>query len=269
MEKLDMQRFAQDEKAMAGKAEREDSLNREKTESRAEGTEKPTFRQMIEGEWRKEYEDAVGQRIQAAIQQRFRNQQDWKKQAEELMPLASALGKKYGLEPMDVQAILERLRNEEARNSTKDPSADKDARTRPNQSESYREWALRQHFLRLAQQAEALKRSFPDFDLIREMRNPAFVRMTAPGSGMTVRDAFYALHGDAIRLQSMRLAAWEAGERIASSVRSGASRPVENGMEKPGTAEMSLDIQNMDKQAREAYRRRIRNGETIDFVKNI
>lgn len=254
MEALDLQRFAEEDENVTGETAQETEQARESADAGADGPEKTPFRQMIEGEWRSEYEDAVGQRIQAAIQQRFRNQADWKKQAEELAPLAEALGTKYGLEKTDVKAILERLKREEAG-------------TRENEAQI--EGALRQHFLGLTRQAETLKRSFPGFDLAKEMQNPAFMRMTAPGSGMTVRDAFYALHGDAIRLQSMRIAAWQAGERIAASVRSGASRPIENGMEKPGTTELSMDIQNMDKQSREAYRRRIRNGETIDFVKNI
>lgn len=254
MEALDLQRFAKNEENTAQETKQEAERPAENTEAGAAGTEKTPFRRMIEGEWRREYEDAVGQRIQAAIQQRFRNQADWKKQAEELAPLAKALGDRYGLNADDVKGMLDRLQKE-------------DAGTRMN--EAQRENALRQHFLGLSRQAEALKHTFPGFDLKREMQNPAFVRMTAPGSGMTVRDAFYALHGDEIRLQSMRLGAWQAGERIASSVLSGASRPVENGMEKPGETNLSMNIQNMDRQSREMYRRRIRNGETIDFVKNI
>ena len=250
MEKLDLQRFAQEEENAVEEALRQEDMEDESQETGE--AEKPTFRQMIEGPWRKEYEDAVGQRVQAAIQQRFRNQADWRKQAEELLPLAKALGEKYGLEATDVGAITERMKAEQARS---DGSAE--------------EQAYQRHFLSLARQAEEMKRTFPDFDLRSEMRDAAFVRMTAPGTGMTVKDAYYALHGDRIRLQSMRFAAWQAGEKLASSVLSGASRPVENGMEKPAAADLSMDIQNMDKQSREAYRRRIRNGEIIDFVKNI
>lgn len=262
MEKLDLQRFANEEQNAAEETEQENGQNQESAEP--EETNETAFRRLIEGEWREEYEHAVGQRIQAAIQQRFRNQADWKKRAEELAPLAEALGKRYDLAPTDIKAMTERLSREKAENEKNTaPNAEASA------GDSGREWAMRRYFSGLIRQGEAMKRTFPDFDLAREMRNPVFARMTAPGTGMTVRDAYYALHGEEIRLQSMRLGAWQAGERIASSVLAGASRPVENGMEKPGMANVAMDIRNMDKQSREAYRRRIRSGETIDFVKNI
>ena len=216
-----------------------------------ESPEKTPFQRMIEGEGRQEFEQMVGQRIQAAIQQRFKNQQDWKKQAEESEALVKALAEKYGV---DEQTLRERA---------KAPVMDQAGG--PNDPDQ----ALKTHFFALTREAEALKREFPGFDLMCELRNPAFVRMTAPGSGMTVKAAFYALHGEAIRRMSMRDGAWHAGQMIAESIRAGASRPPENGMEKPAAASVGLDIQNMDRQSREMYRRRIRNGEVIDFVRNI
>lgn len=264
MEKLDLQRFAMEEQGTPGTSAQESGAAREYAEQPGEKT---AFRQMIEGAWREEYEDAVGQRIQAAVQQRFRNQQDWKKQAEELAPLAEALGARYGLDKTDVKAITERLQKEQAGEDRAAPGDRSMMQKRQEGPET--DGALRRHFAGLKRQAEELKRSFPDFDIAREMQNPAFVRMTAPDTGVSVRDAYYALHGDAIRLQSMRFGAYQAGQRIASSIQSGASRPVENGMEKPGETNLALDIRNMDRQTREAYRRRIRSGEHIDFVKNI
>ena len=173
-----------------------------------------SFQELIQGEYREAFEEAVGQRIQAAIQQRFRRQEA------EARPV-------------------------------------RQAQDNP---------ALRRHFRELTRQAEALKRVFPDFDLMREMQDPAFVRLTAPGTGIGVKDAFYALHGEEIQRDSMRYAALQAGQRIADSVRAGASRPVENGMQTPSPVRMGVDIRNMDKKQREEYRRRIRSGESIDFI---
>ena len=143
--------------------------------------------------------------------------------------------------------------------------ADIDARMKGAQGSAQREAALRQHFARLTEQAEELKRTFPDFDLMREMQNPAFLRMTAPGTGMSVKDAFYAVHGEDIQRESMQYAAVQAGRRIAASVQAGASRPVENGIRGSAPVSIGFDIRGMNKKQREEYRRRIHNGEIINF----
>ncbi|MBR4538428.1 MAG: hypothetical protein IKO52_06240 [Clostridia bacterium] len=157
-----------------------------------------------------------------------------------------------------VQYELERLQNG-AREK------DINARMKGEQANAQREAALRQHFARLTKQGEELKQTFPDFDLMREMQNPAFVRMTAPGTGVSVKDAFYAVHGEDIQRESMQYAAIQAGRRIAASVQAGASRPVENGIQAASPVMIGIDIRNMNKKQREEYRRRIQNGETINF----
>ena len=143
--------------------------------------------------------------------------------------------------------------------------ADNGAGMKRNQANPQRDEALRRHFASLTRQGEELKQVFPDFDLMREMQNPAFVRMTAPGTGVSVKDAFYAVHGEDIQRESMQYAAAQAGRRIAASVQAGASRPVENGIQGAAPVTLGIDIRGMNKKQREEYRRRIHSGETINF----
>ncbi len=138
-------------------------------------------------------------------------------------------------------------------------------RMKGEQAKNQRKAMLRQHYARLARQGEELKRTFPDFDLTREMQNPAFLRMTAPGTGVSVKDAFYAVHGEDIQRESMQYAAVQAGRRIAASVQAGASRPVENGAQAAAPVAIGIDIRSMNKKQREEYRRRIHSGEIINF----
>ena len=121
------------------------------------------------------------------------------------------------------------------------------------------------HFRNLAGQAEELKKTFPDFDLTREMMNPAFVRMTAPETGVSVKDAYYAVHGEEIQRESMMYAALQASRRIAASVQAGACRPVENGIQGACPVMIGVDIRGMSRKQREDYRRRIHSGETVNF----
>lgn len=158
-----------------------------------------------------------------------------------------------------VQYELNRMRG--------DGTRDAENRLRPkgDQEKARRDAALRRHFAELTRQGEELKQIFPGFDLMAEMQNPAFVRMTAPGTGVSVKDAFYAVHGEDIQRESMQYAAAQAGRRIAASVQAGASRPVENGIQAASPVMIGVDIRGMNKKQREEYRRRIHNGEIINF----
>ena len=215
--------------------------------------ERPSFQRLIENEYKQEYEAAVSQRIQAAIQQRFRNHQDYKAKWEAYQPVMDALRERYGDESVQPEAMAARLREDAVRL----PAA--------QTAKNGRDAALRGHFTRLIRQAEEMRRAFPDFDLMRELSHPVFLRLTAPGRGVSVKDAFYAVHGEELQRDSMRYAAQQVSERIAASVRAGASRPVENGMQRQNPVAMGVDVAHMDKKTREAYRQRIRSGEMINF----
>ena len=194
-------------------------------------------------------------------------------------PIMQTLGQKYGLDPSDVEGISKRLTDddslyaEEANRlglpvetvKTMKRLEAENKRLTETQQQNAEEAALQQHFAKISQQAEELKADFPGFDLMQELQNPRFARMTAPDVGISVRDAYYAIHGEEIQRQSMQYAAQQAGQRIAASVRSGASRPRENGMGKQVSAPMGVDVQHMDPKARAEYRRRIMAGEDINF----
>ena len=76
------------------------------------------------------------------------------------------------------------------------------------------------HLRALHAQAEELRRDFPDFDLDAALRDPAFLRLTAPALGVGVREAFYALN----RPRLDELAAARAAEASCSAAYS-ALRP--------------------------------------------
>ncbi len=81
--------------------------------------------------------------------------------------------------------------------------------------------ALREHLAALEAQAAAI----PGFDLQDALRNPDFVRLTAPGVGVPLADAWYALH----REEAERRRETENRQRLAQAVASAARRPREGG----------------------------------------
>ena len=237
-----------------------------------------TFEELIKGR----YKDVYQQHVQSAISRRFKNQRDLEKQ---ITTIAQTLGQKYGIDPKDYAGIAARLTDDdslyadEANRLGLPVSTVKrmkqlemeNQRIQAQQQESREEQALQAHFQKISQQAEELKRDFPAFDLMQEIRsNPRFARMTSPQIGMSVKDAFYAIHGEEIRQQTMQAAAQQAGQRLAASVQAGAGRPVENGIRGGMPMQMSVDIAHMDRKTREEIRRRVHQGEAgIDFSSKI
>lgn len=279
MEKLDLQRFAEDGGIPAGGGDVTGAEGTQAGQGANQEQQRPSFDELIKGEYKQDYD----QRVQAAIQTRFRNQKDLQKQVQSYAPIMQALGQKYGRDPGDVDGIARLLTDDdslyadeanrlglpvETVKTMKKLEAERD-RALARERESTENMALQQHFQRISQQAEELKQTFPSFDLMTELQNPRFAMMTSPNVGISVRDAFYAIHGEEIQRQSMQYAAQQAGQRIAASVRAGASRPMENGMQKQAPVQMGVNIRGMDKKTREEYFRRIKNGETINFVDKI
>ena len=93
--------------------------------------------------------------------------------------------------------------------------------------------ALRQHFSALEKQAETMRETFPGFDLKTELNDPVFVRLTSPMVGLSVEDAYYAIHHREITGEAARAAA----EMIGNSVQAGRNMPNENGAVQRGTPE--------------------------------
>ena len=101
MERLNLQRFGEEVESV--QSEDGDATGGGAAETPENG--RTDFRQLIAGEYRQDYEKAVGQRIQAAIQQRFKNQQDYRKQLDAVQPILQTLGGRYGLNAEDIAGI--------------------------------------------------------------------------------------------------------------------------------------------------------------------
>lgn len=114
------------------------------------------------------------------------------------------------------------------------------------------------HFQGLKQQEAQLKHAFPGFDLRLELRDPMFLRLTSPGVGLSVEDAFFALHHKQLVFAAMEAAAKEAVRQTTGSIASGARRPRENGLSGQAPAVSHFDYRNATKEQREELKRRIR-----------
>ena len=114
-----------------------------------------------------------------------------------------------------------------------------------------RDQQLREHFMKMQQQANDVKDIMPNFDLQAAINDPVFMKLTSPEIGMSVKQAVYALHGDEIQAQAVNAVAQRARIDAANAIRSGV-RPRENGN---GTAAVSQtpNMKNMKREERRAY----------------
>lgn len=119
---------------------------------------------------------------------------------------------------------------------------------------------LRDHFNRLARQTQALKQQYPDFDLTREMQNPTFARLTAPGVGIDPAIAYEVVHHHSLRESTRQ----NDLVRIGQAIRAGALRPGENAL--VGThmpSPMRTDPRSLSPADRLDIHRRVARGERV------
>ncbi len=117
---------------------------------------------------------------------------------------------------------------------------------------------VRAHRENLDRQAEALQQVFPDFDLELAMQDPRFARMVSPGVGLSVTDAYHALHHKELQALTARTVARHVARQVAASVAGGASRVAEHGIGGSAPSVTTTDYRNAPPQAQEALKQQIR-----------
>lgn len=198
---------------------------------------------------------------------------------ESLSPALEFLAKQYGLDPanMDYKALNDAVLGDENNAYIQQRALDmgvpvdvakkliraemaEDARQRDaQQSEQQRQ--IREHLAGLYQQGDEMAKKYPGFDIEAELQNDTFARLTAPGSGLSVEDAYFAVH----RNELLAAARQHAAQNISQSIAAGAARPNETGSKKAGTVpdRDPRSIKNMPKDRMEEFVRRARAGEKI------
>ena len=241
-----------------------------------QGTEKKTFRDLIKGEYKADA-DAWAQEL---IRNRFKTNGENEEKLAALNPLLEGLGKLHNVDPTDIKQLTDIVLNndslyeEEALQRGMSVEALKAVKQMERENETLKQreqqtiaqTRMREHFDSLARQADEAKKIYPGLDLMAEMNNPTFARLTAPGVGVDVRTAYEVVHRDEMRGAEMQFAAQKSAERIANAVRSNGMRPVENGMNSQQAASpVKTDPRTLTRADREEIKRRVARGEKISF----
>jgi hypothetical protein len=114
------------------------------------------------------------------------------------------------------------------------------------------------HVINGQQQGEAMKKVFPNFDLRTELQNRAFVRMTFPTVGISVEDAYYAVHRNEIQRAAMQVTAQTVAKKISNDIQAGSRRPNENGTSGQAPSVTTFDYSKASPEQRAELKARIR-----------
>ncbi len=243
------------------------------------GQAAPAAEKTAEERWNEakkgEFAEFIGRDIQSAIRDRFKNQQDVSEQLNALEPMLKVLRERAGVESNEelIHHVMDddSLYEEEASGAGRTVAAyrqfmemkkERDERQKRDQEDIERQM-VRNHYDKLMQQAEEFKKQFPDFDLQKTLQNdPNFVRLTSPTVGLSVRDAYFALHHDELAPQMMAYGMERAKQQMGQTIQAQRRRPAEGAMKTGGqpAADFNVDPRSMSRPERNKLYQLIHQG---------
>lgn len=212
--------------------------------------------------------------MQAVVQSRLKSAKSAEETLSKLTPALEVLARKHNLdiENMDYDALTKAISDDKSFYEDKalemgvpletamkiDQEERATARQQREEARTLEQQKIHAHISKLEQQGEALKATFPNFDLRTELQNPAFARMTAPNVGISVEDAYYAVHRNEIQAAAMQVTAQRTAENLSHAIQAGSRRPVENGTSGQAASVTKFDYRNASPEQRNALKKRIR-----------
>ena len=253
-------------------------------QEQAAAAENPTEETKTESNARMSWDEIMAdpeynKQMQAVVQSRLRSAKGAEETLGKLTPALELLARQHNLDPanIDYDALAKAISDDESYYEDKalemgvsietakklDQKERDDARQQREEARTLEEQKIQQHFAKLEQQAEAMKKVFPKFDLRTELQNPVFVRMTSPNVGLSVEDAYYACHRKELQTAAMQVAAQKTAQKISNDIQAGNRRPSENGTSGQAPSVTTFDYRSASPEQRAALKARIRSGEKI------
>ena len=212
--------------------------------------------------------------MQMTVQSRLKSAKQAEEALAKMAPALEVLARKHGLDPNnpDYEALAKAVNDDDAYYEDKalelgvsvdaakriDQQERDNARKQQEEARNLEQQKLRNHFVKLEQQGEALKKVFPNFDLRTELQNPVFARMTSPNVGVSVEDAYHAIHRKEIMSRGMQVTAQQTAQKISNAIQAGSRRPDENGTSGQAASVTTFDYSKASKAQRDALKQQIR-----------
>lgn len=223
------------------------------------------------------------QQMQSLMSKRLKSAKNAEDNLAKLTPALEVLCRKYNLDPtnMDYEALGKAVEDDDEYYEDKalemgvsaetarkvDKLERESARAIAQAERTAQEQQIQQHFQHLEQQGAELKKTFPGFDLKTELKNPAFARMTAPNIGISVADAYYAIHRDEIRAAESQVIAQQTATKMSNAMQANTRRPSESGTSSQAPSVNTFDYRKATPEQRAELKKRIfaaaANGEKL------
>lgn len=228
-------------------------------------------------EARKEFKQEFDGEIQRVINRRFRETKGLQEQLDAVAPVIDMLRDRYGVTDGNMDRLLQAIDEDDG---YWQEAADEHGMTveQFKRFKAYeRENAILNEQIRARQQqdmanmqmqrwwqdGEALKKTFPHFDLSQESQNPEFLRLLR--SGVPLEHAFKVVHFDEINAGVAASASKAAEKQIVANIRARGSRPAEAGASGKASFTVKNDVSKLSKKDRAEIARRAMRGEKIEF----
>lgn len=206
--------------------------------AQASGDLNAEFESLIKGK----YKDVYGQRVQDAITQRFKNQQDLSAEIESYNEALAPIYSRYGVTVGDYEALNDAFMNdddlfeEEAAQrglSVEQLKYIKNLEAENEKAEKIRQEIEAQHkadedYAEWISQAESMKDKYPQFNLRAEVQNDRFLNLL--DNGWTVEEAYKAVHVDDLLTDAVGTAASNTRRMVTDNIAARGMRPAENGV---------------------------------------
>ena len=212
--------------------------------------------------------------MQAVVQSRLKSAKGAEEHLAKITPALELLARKHGLNPenIDYDALAKKISDDDSYYEDKalqmgtsvetakkiDQQERDTARQKKAEELSIQEQKMRNHFMSLENQAVEMQKVVPNFDLQTELKNPAFLRMTSPNVGISVRDAYYAVHHDEMQAAAMQATAKATAQKISNNIQAGQRRPDENGISGQAPSATTFDYSKASAEQRAAFKKDLR-----------
>lgn len=245
----------------------------------AEGKTTETVDRNAEyAKFKNEYKDLYDAEVQNILTKRLAKSKETVEKYDALSPTLELLGKKYGIDPTDVNALnraieeddayyeeealergisveqLKEIRKMEKENAELKKQM-REQEVRKNADQLYSKWM---------NEAESAKNFYPSLDLQKELQNPKFVDLLKVPS-IDVRTAYEVIHKDEIMPAAMQFTAKTVEQKLTNKIIANGARPTENGISSQSASVTKSDVSQLTKADRQEVLRRVARGEKISF----
>lgn len=226
------------------------------------------FNELIKGK----YKDVYGKTVEGIVQKRLKSSKDTVSKFGEVQPLLDILSLKYKTGADDIKSLVDKVNEDDyffedaALERGMSTEAVREDRRRDSENAELKRALASERadraYRELLGEAEAVKNTYPKFDIRAELKNPTFHLLLTNGTPM--QKAYEMVHAEEIIPVAMQYSAGKAAEMMSNNVRSG-GRPVENGISGQASPYVKTDVSQLTKADRAEIIKRAARGEKIIF----